>query len=331
MAKNLAILGASFHQMPLINKAKEIIRQNEKNAQSKIEGEKKDLTSVLNEVYSKSVVTSSDLKRAQGLSNYVSGSEKSLHSQFTGQWAELSSIETQMHEDQIALTEEKEKREDEITTEKEQISQNNIQTSERIDSLQTILDESSGHWIIESRNSIPAYSALTSTNHDIKSRYVPFCFVVYGACLISCVLTAINIISKNRSRISTWQQHGLEYRIIKSIFVRRSALATGIGALLGSTAGCILSPVLYINSSSDISGSASSYLKIIWIAPLVGTIILITAVALASYASLESQTDRIPAKKAEPEETASSPRKEKETSLRIDALQEDMLQRFGDD
>ena len=90
-----------------IDEAKDLIQAREKNAQTTIENGKKDLTGVLNEVYSKSAVTAADIKRAQGLSNYVSGSEKSMHSSFTSQWAELSGIETQLHEDQIRLTEQK--------------------------------------------------------------------------------------------------------------------------------------------------------------------------------------------------------------------------------
>ena len=235
-----------------INEAKEAIQAEERNAQSSIESGKKSLTSVLNEVYSKSVVTSEDLKRAQGLSNYVSGSEKNLHSQFTSEWSKLTAIETGLHEDEIALKENKEQREAEIALEKTEIDKDAASLRKKIGTLEARLDVEGGRWIIEDRSIMPEYDALLTSDSNMLKRYAPAGVFLCVFCLLFVTLIIVSVISKNRDRIASWKSRGLEDRIIMGLFVRRTALASVLGSFAGAAAGCLAAPVVYMYSYADI-------------------------------------------------------------------------------
>ena len=265
-----------------INKAKSVIQANEKNAQTKIEGGKKDLSGVLDEVYSKSVVTASDLKRAQGLSNYVSSSEKSMHNSFTSQWAELTSIETQLHEDQEALTEQKEKREKEIEEEKNRISQNRVDVSARISDLYAQLDENAGRWVIEDRSSIPEYNTLSMADKKMSGVYSHTGVFIYIICIIICIYLVMSIVIRNVSRINSWKERGLEDRIIVSLFIRRSGLAAAFGAIAGAVTGCIIVPIVYIYAYADTIGVPFAGLGGDWSRALAGCLLISTVSAVTS-------------------------------------------------
>ena len=280
-----------------IDKAKDLIQAREKNAQTTIENGKKDLSGVLDEVYSKANVTASDLKKAQGLSNYVSGSEKSMHKSFTSQWAELSGIETQLHEDQAELTEKKEQREEEISKEKASISQDKAEADKKIRSLESQLDESRSRWMIEDRNSLPEYALLAESDNVMLERFAPYGVLIYSLSFLICMIIIISIVTRNRARIISWRRRGLEDRIIISLFVRRSALSAAIGAVTGSIIGCILSPIAYMYSYSDSIGVPFSGLGAEWLLPLGGTLLLTFASALTAlltyHMTMKKRTDSV--------------------------------------
>lgn len=314
-----------------IDEAKASIQKNIKNAQTTIENGKKDLTNVLNEVYGKSQVTTSDLKRAQGLSNYVSGSEKSLHEKFTDQWAELSGVETQLHEEQTSLAETREQREREISEEKDQLSQNKAETSEKIRLLQTKLDTESGRWILEDRSSIPSHAKLYAAYRNMHSCFSVIGIIIYALSVLACIFITYSIVSRNESRINSWQERGLEDRIIVSVFVRKAGVAAGIGSFIGILAGCILSPAAYMYSYTEIFDIPLSTLGMILLLPLTGFVTLITLVSLTvlftfafkiggGNAGRTSYTGRSSGRKS----------KSSDTALKIDSLQDDLIQRFSD-
>ncbi len=319
-----------------INEAKAAIQANEKSAQASIESGKKNLTSVLNEVYSKSVVTASDIKRAQGLSNYVSGSEQSSHNKFTSQWAELSNIETQLHEDQVALTEQKEQREKEIAEEKATLSQDKIEAATKIDTLNEQLDANGGRWIIEDRSSIPAYESLSNSDHDMKEKYSPVGAFIFLLSLITSVIVVITIITRNRSRIISWQRRGLEDRIIVALFVRRTVLAACIGSTLGAIIGCIASPMAYMYSYADIMGVPFSSPGIEWSRPLIGILAFAAACGLTALITFTFRVGGRTTVKTAPMRKASKniapeTRTGTKPPLKIDSLQESLLQKYSPD
>lgn len=319
-----------------INKAKAALQESERSAQTTIESGKKDLTSVLNEVYSKSVVTAADLKRAQGLSNYVSGSEKSTHSKFTSQWAELSSIETQLHEDQVALTKQKEQREQEIAEEKAALSQNKIEAAAKISALNEQLDVNGGRWIIEDRSSIPAYESLSASDHDMKEKFSPIGIFIFLLSLVTSILVVVTIVTRNKSRISSWQQRGLEDRIIAALFIRRTALAAFIGAVLGAVIGCIASPMAYMYSYADIMGIPFSSLGIEWSRPLIGIIAFAFACGLTALITFTFRIGGGTVGKTAPirktsENKVSSDKTGTQGSLKVDSLQESLLLKYSPD
>ena len=319
-----------------INKAKSSLQESERSAQATIESGKKDLTSVLNEVYSKSVVTAADLKRAQGLSNYVSGSEQSSHNKFTSQWAELSSIETQLHEDQVALTEQKEQREKEISEEKATLSQDKIEAAAKIDALNEQLDVNGGRWIIEDRSSIPAYESLSASDHDMKEKFSPIGVFIFLLSLIASILVVVTIVKRNKSRITSWQQRGLEDRIIAALFVRRTALAAFIGAVLGAIIGCFVSPMAYMYSYADIMGIPFSSLGMEWSRPLIGIPAFAAACGLAALITFTFRIGGGTVGKTAPmrkvsESNVSENKTEPKASLKIDSLQESLLQKYSPD
>ncbi len=319
-----------------INKAKASLQESERNAQTTIESGKKDLTSVLNEVYSKSVVTAADLKRAQGLSNYVSGSEKSTHSKFTSQWAELTGIETQLHEDQVALTEQKELREQEIAEEKATLSQDKIEAAAKIDALNEQLDVSGGRWVIEDRSSITAYESLSASDHDMKEKYSPIGVFIFLLSLVTSILVVITIVKRNKSRITSWQQRGLEDRIIAALFVRRTALAASIGAVLGAMIGCIASPMAYMYSYADIMGIPFSSLGMEWLRPLIGIPTFAAACGLTALITFTFRIGGGTVGKTAPlrnisENNISENNTGMKGSLKVDSLQESLLQKYSPD
>ncbi|MBR1524861.1 MAG: hypothetical protein IJ641_10465 [Lachnospiraceae bacterium] len=303
-----------------INEAKSAIQASEKNAQTSIESGKKDLTSVLNEVYSKSVVTASDLKRAQGLSNSVSSTEKIMHNNFASQWAELSSIETQLHEDQVALTEQKEEREKEIAEEKASLSQDKIEADKKIKALEAQLETDTGRWIIEDRSSIPEYASLSEADKNLLVRFSPVGSLIFILSLVTCIIIVISIVTRNKPRIRSWQQRGLENRIIAALFVRRTGLAAALGAVIGSLAGCILSPVVYMYSYADIMGIPFSGLGGEWLPPVLGTLILSAASALTAFITYNV---RLSAKTL-----GEAKNKPPEESLKLDQLQESFIRAY---
>ena len=313
-----------------IDEAKASIQKNIKNAQTTIENGKKDLTNVLNEVYGKSQVTVSDLKRAQGLSNYVSGSEKSMHEKFTDQWAELSGIETRLHEEQMSLAENREQREQEISEEKKQLSQNKAETNERIRQLQSQLDTDKGSWILEDRSAIPSHAKLCAAYRNMNSRFSMLGIIIYVLSVCACILIAYNIIIMNEARINSWQERGLGDRIIASVFVRKTGVAAGIGSLIGILAGCILSPAAYMYSYAEIIDIPLSTLGIVLLFPFIGSVTLISLVSLTALLTFTFKIGGGNVGRTSVSGSSSRSKPEsKEDVLKIDSLQEDLVQRFS--
>ncbi|MCR5774614.1 MAG: hypothetical protein K6G42_05970 [Lachnospiraceae bacterium] len=308
-----------------INEAKDLIQSREKSAQTTIENGKKNLTGVLNEVYGKSQVTASDLSRAQGLSNYVSSTEKSLHSSFTSEWSEISALETRMHEEQVELSEQTEQKKQEIATEKAQLSQNKIDTAAQIESLKARLNTKGGRWIIEDRSSIPSYGKILSAYTTLNTRFIPLGLLIYIISLISCIAIAVSIVTRNKARIASWRKSGLDDRIISPVFTRRTGLAVAIGALIGVIVGGLISPVAYMYSYEKIFELSVTRLGFPILPALAGTAAIILASALASFLTYEL---KIGVKN--PGKPKSDPKPEKDgNTLKIDQLQEKFLKKYA--
>ena len=270
-----------------INKAKDEVFQNEKRSQASIESGKKNLSNVLDEVYSKSSVTESDLRRAQGLSNSVTGTERSLHEKYTNQWSALSEAEQQIKDDQDALKEQKEQREQEIAAEKEQLSQNAAEADAKIDSLNLQLDSGSVRWVVEKITDMPALQGIYLAHSELENLYMPAGMLIYVFSLAICLVLAASIISRNKNRIRSWRQRGLSPRIIKGVFVRRTALAAGTGALLGEILGDVVSPFAYLYINSHIFGLPYAAPAVGWLRSMAGLAGLVILPALAALLTFE--------------------------------------------
>ena len=114
------------------------------------------------------------------------------------------------------------------------------------------------------------------------SIFSPIGILIYSLSLVACLVITISIVTRNRPRILSWQNRGLEDHIIASLFVRRIGLSTAIGAAVGSLIGCIISPVFYMLSYSDIIGVTFSGLGAEWLRPLAGTLFLTVSSAAAA-------------------------------------------------
>lgn len=268
-----------------INAAKKAIQANERNAQTSVEGAKKNLTKILNEVYSKSTVTASDIQRAQGASSYASGSEKSYHRQFTSQWAELSEIETQLHEEEIALEEEKERREQEAANEKSELIEKESEIRSRLDTLATELVTEDIHWTISNRLTLPGYHAAADTYIFMKDNLLPLGIILYIVFLLICVLISVSIVRKNRSRIAEWRGNGLSNRIISELFTRRSGLSVALGAVSGLLLGSVLIPVIFIYSDTSQYDITSVRISPSLLLPFILLIVITVSVSAASMVS----------------------------------------------
>ncbi len=216
-----------------INEAKDVIENSQKNAQDKIESGKQDLTRILNEVYSKANVTSSDLNKAQGASAYIKGTESSYHQQFTSQWAELSKIETDLHEQQVALQEEKGSREQEYAEKVEELEAEKKEISANIAELENETHIEGERWGIEDRGNIEGYAQSMDIRRRIDKEAVPVGELFFTFALISEVVVVFNIIRKNNMNIKMWGSKGLSDRIVRGIFIRKSVVAVVIGGLTG--------------------------------------------------------------------------------------------------
>ncbi len=220
-------------EQEVINEAKDVIENSQKNAQDKIESGKQDLTRILNEVYSKANVTSSDLNKAQGASAYVKGTESSYHQQFTSQWAELSKIETDLHEQQVALQEEKGSKEQEYAEKIEELEAEKKVISEKIAELKNETAFGEERWVIEDRGNIEGYAQSMDIRRRIDKEVVPAGDLIFSLALIFEVVVVFNIIRKNKKNIKIWGSKGLSDRIIMGIFIRKSVVAVVIGGLTG--------------------------------------------------------------------------------------------------
>ena len=268
-----------------INSAKKAIQANERNAQTSVEGAKRNLTRILNEVYSKSAVTASDIQRAQGASSYASGSEKSYHRQFTSQWAELSEIETQLHEEETALEEEKERREQETVNEKKEIVEKEAEIRSRLDTLEDELVTEDIHWMISNRLILPGYYAAAKAYLFMNNNLFPLGIILYIVALLICILISAGIVRKNTARIEEWRKNGLGDRIIAGLFIRRSGLSVSLGAFWGLFLGSVLTPVIYIYSET--SQYDITYVRIspVVLLPFILLIVMTASVSIASMLS----------------------------------------------
>ena len=268
-----------------INAAKKAIQANERNAQTSVEGAKKNLTQILNEVYSKSAVTASDIQRAQGASSYASGSEKSYHRQFTSQWAELSEIETQLHEEETALEEEKERREQEAVAEKNELIEKEAEIRTRLDTLESELVTEDIHWTISNRLTLPGYHAAAESYLFMNNNLFPLGIILYIIALLTCVLISVSIVRKNTERIEEWRKNGLSDRIISELFIRRSGLSVAIGTLLGLLLGSVLTPVIFIYSDTSQYDISHVHISPAVLLPFILLIVMTASVSTASMLS----------------------------------------------
>ncbi|MCR5746591.1 MAG: hypothetical protein K6G03_02690 [Lachnospiraceae bacterium] len=272
-------------QQETINEAKEAIQASEKNAQTNVEGAKQNLTRILNEVYSKSVVTASDIQKAQGASNYAGGTEKNYHNQFTNQWSKLSESEVKLHDEENALEEEKEKHDQEVSNEKQALTEKETDINSRLESLQGQLVTEAIHWTISNRLIIPEYHAAAENIILMNSRLLPIGLILYACITGACIVLSFRIIKKNRSRIDEWLNNGLSDHIIAELFVRRSALSVFLGALAGLLLGSVITPLFYIYA-----GTIEYDLSSISLSPsiLIPVLLLIFITAMVSLSSLIS-------------------------------------------
>ncbi len=226
-----------------INKAKKAIQESERNAQSLVEGEKDELRKVLDEVYSKSVVTAADLKRAQGISSLVSGSESSYHEKFTDQWAELSELEIKLHDQETALDEEKEKHDKENAARLKQAEDLEKELNEEILALQKEGEVDTGRWSMEDRSRLDGYSQCVSIM-DITDRILtPTGILIYVLSLIAETAAVFGMIRRNKYNIEEGLRQGLDETRTKAHFVKVSTAASALGSLIGMAIGLIVIPV----------------------------------------------------------------------------------------
>ncbi len=235
---------ASFdEEQKSINKAKKAIQESERHAQSLVEGEKDELRQVLDEVYSKSVVTAADLKRAQGISSLVSGTESSYHEKFTDQWAELSEFEIKLHDQVTALDEEKEKHEKENAARLKQADDREKELNEEILALEKEGEVDTGRWSMEDRSRLDGYSQCVSIM-DITDRILtPTGILIYVLSLIAETAAVFGMIRRNKYDIEEGLRQGLDEARTKAHFAKVSTAASALGSLIGMAIGLIVIPV----------------------------------------------------------------------------------------
>ena len=170
----------------------------------------------------------------------------------------------------------------------------------------------------------------------MKEKFSPIGIFIFLLSLVMSVLLVITIVTRNKSRITSWQQRGLEDKIIAALFVRRTALAAFIGAVLGAIIGCFVSPMAYMYSYADIMGVPFSSPGIEWSHPLIGILAFAAACGLTALITFTFRVGgRTTVKTAHMRKASKNIAPETKTGtkppLKIDSLQESLLQKYSPD